>query len=375
MEKEHRYFRLGLFVILTVATLLALLFILGGRSLFRPTLTAETYFNESVSGLDIGSPVKYRGIPLGSVSQITSSAVLYERDVPVGQRKAYIVVRMKVAGNKVDLEQLKEEIPEYVKRGLRAQTQIAGVTGQLYVSLDDPTPPIPRGLPFDWTPEHIYIPSAPSLTSEIVGNAQKFLASLNAAKIDDIAEQLKTLVASLNQKVGDVAVQDLSKEGLGLLRDTRATVSRIDRIIADAPLSQAFDRLDAASKRLDDLLADPGLKQTVDKLASASTRIDKLLADPGLKRTVDNSESFTASLRDLVEGDGLERTIRNLDQTIQRIDALVGDNQYDVRVIVQDLRATADNLRSLSETAKRYPAGIFLGGPPPRTELPWKGSK
>ena len=375
MEKEHRYFRLGLFVILTVATLLALLFILGGRSLFRPTLTAETYFNESVSGLDIGSPVKYRGIPLGSVSQITSSAVLYERDVPVGQRKAYIVVRMKVAGNKVDLEQLKEEIPEYVKRGLRAQTQIAGVTGQLYVSLDDPTPPIPQGLPFDWTPEHIYIPSAPSLTSEIVGNAQKFLASLNAAKIDDIAEQLKTLVASLNQKVGDVAVQDLSKEGLGLLRDTRATVSRIDRIIADAPLSQAFDRLDAASKRLDDLLADPGLKQTVDKLASASTRIDKLLADPGLKRTVDNSESFTASLRDLVEGDGLERTIRNLDQTIQRIDALVGDNQYDVRVIVQDLRATADNLRSLSETAKRYPAGIFLGGPPPRTELPWKGSK
>ena len=375
MEKEHRYFRLGLFVILTVATLLALLFILGGRSLFRPTLTAETYFNESVSGLDIGSPVKYRGIPLGSVSQITSSAVLYERDVPVGQRKAYIVVRMKVAGNKVDLEQLKEEIPEYVKRGLRAQTQIAGVTGQLYVSLDDPTPPIPQGLPFDWTPEYIYIPSAPSLTSEIVGNAQKFLASLNAAKIDDIAEQLKTLVASLNQKVGDVAVEDLSKEGLGLLRDTRATVSRIDRIIADAPLSQAFDRLDAASKRLDDLLADPGLKQTVDKLASASTRIDKLLADPGLKRTVDNSESFTASLRDLVEGDGLERTIRNLDQTIQRIDALVGDNQYDVRVIVQDLRATADNLRSLSETAKRYPAGIFLGGPPPRTELPWKGSK
>ena len=34
MEREHRYFRLGLFVILTVAALLAVLFILGGRSLF-----------------------------------------------------------------------------------------------------------------------------------------------------------------------------------------------------------------------------------------------------------------------------------------------------------------------------------------------------
>jgi phospholipid/cholesterol/gamma-HCH transport system substrate-binding protein/paraquat-inducible protein B len=375
MEKEHRYFRLGLFVILTVATLLAVLFILGGRSLFQPTLTVETYFNESVSGLDIGSPVKYRGIPLGSVSQISGSATLYERDVPVGQRKSYIVVRMKIAASQVELAQLKKEIPEYVERGLRAQTQIAGVTGQLYVSLDDLRPPIPAELPFDWTPEYSYIPSAPSLTSEIIGNAQKFLASLNAANVDSIAKNLNTLVETVNRKVDEVPVEDLSKEGLGLLTEARAAVNRIDRIVADAPLAEALDRLDTAAKRLDDLLADPGLKATVDKLASASTRIDKLLADPGLKRTVDNSAAFTASLRDLVEGDGLERTIKNLDQTIQRIDALVGDNQYDVRVIVQDLRATADNLRSLSETAKRYPAGIFLGGPPARTELPWKGTK
>jgi hypothetical protein len=44
-------------------------------------------------------------------------------------------------------------------------------------------------------------------------------------------------------------------------------------------------------------------------------------------------------------------------------------------VIVQDLRATADNLRTVSESAKRYPAGILFGGPPEKTELPWKKSK
>jgi phospholipid/cholesterol/gamma-HCH transport system substrate-binding protein/paraquat-inducible protein B len=375
MEKEHRYFRLGLFVILTVAILFTILFILGGRSLFKPTLTIETYFNESVSGLDIGSPVKYRGIPLGSVSQISSSAALYERGVPVGERKAYIVVRMKVSTSQVELQQLKQDIPEYVKRGLRAQTQIAGVTGQLYVSLDDLGPKIPPELPLDWTPEYTYIPSAPSLTSEIVGNAQKFLASLNAADIDTIAKNLNILVETLNRKVDNVRVADLSNQALGLLTDARTTVNRVDRIIAEAPLAESLDRLDNASRRLDELLANPGLNETVDRLASASTRVDTLLADPGLKRSVDNTAALTASLRDLVEGDGLERTIKNLDQTIQRIDALVGDNQYDVRVIVQDLRATADNLRSLSETAKRYPAGIFLGGPPARQELPWKGTK
>ena len=52
--------------------------------------------------------------------------------------------------------------------------------------------------------------------------------------------------------------------------------------------------------------------------------------------------------------------VKNLDQTIARLDAMIGDNQYDVRLIVQDLRTTAANLRVLSETIKRYPAGALL---------------
>jgi phospholipid/cholesterol/gamma-HCH transport system substrate-binding protein/paraquat-inducible protein B len=49
---------------------------------------------------------------------------------------------------------------------------------------------------------------------------------------------------------------------------------------------------------------------------------------------------------------------------------MLGDNQYDVRTIVQDLRVTADNLRALSETLKRDPAGILVGGPPKKIRLP-----
>jgi ABC-type transporter Mla subunit MlaD len=59
MEEKRRYYRLGLFVIVTVAILFAILFVLGGRSRFEPTLTFETCFNQSVAGLEIGSPVKF----------------------------------------------------------------------------------------------------------------------------------------------------------------------------------------------------------------------------------------------------------------------------------------------------------------------------
>ncbi|MFY9973837.1 MAG: hypothetical protein WAK53_06265 [Chromatiaceae bacterium] len=44
-------------------------------------------------------------------------------------------------------------------------------------------------------------------------------------------------------------------------------------------------------------------------------------------------------------------------------------------MVVEDLRATADNLRTLSETAKRYPAGILFGAPPEKGGFPWNRTK
>ena len=61
MDGRKRYFRLGLFVFVSIVSVAAILFILGGRALFEPTMTFETYFDESVAGLDI----KFRGVPLG----------------------------------------------------------------------------------------------------------------------------------------------------------------------------------------------------------------------------------------------------------------------------------------------------------------------
>jgi len=46
-----------------------------------------------------------------------------------------------------------------------------------------------------------------------------------------------------------------------------------------------------------------------------------------------------------------------------------------VRVIVRDLRITADNLRELSATIKRYPAGALIGGPPEKVQLPVEKSQ
>jgi phospholipid/cholesterol/gamma-HCH transport system substrate-binding protein/paraquat-inducible protein B len=340
MEERKRYIRLGLFVVVCLTILVVVLFLLGGRKLFQSTFTFETYFNESVAGLELGAPVRFRGVPLGQVSEILTSSATYERDVPLDKRREYIVVRAKVNASPKEAEQLKRDAILMVKRGLRAQTQLAGVTGQQYLAIDFLDPAKYPPLEFQWTPEYTYMPSARSLTGEIVANAQAFLASLNEADIKTLGQNLNVLIVDLDKKVSEAPVGEL-------IKNANATIERIDGILAAAPIYKTLRRLE-----------------------SASTQIDALLADPGLKQTVGNIAAISARLRKISDDGDLDRMVTRIDDMAERLDALIGDNQYDVRVIAQDLRVTADNLRTLSETVKRYPAGALVGGPPNKVRLP-----
>jgi phospholipid/cholesterol/gamma-HCH transport system substrate-binding protein/paraquat-inducible protein B len=352
MDEGQNYRRLGLFVLVTVALVAGILFVLGGRSLFQPTFNFETYFNESVAGLEIGAPVNFRGVPLGQVTEIVTASALYQSDVPLVKRTSYIVVRAKISGSSAaQTAQMEKDTRENVALGLRVQTQLAGITGQQYLALDYFDPKTYPPLEFNWTPKYPYIPSVPSLTGTIIANAQRFIASLNQADVKDLGQNLNKLVVNLNAKLDKVPVAEISTELEGALKSARRTIDRVDRVVAGAPIDE-----------------------TVQKLASASARLDKLLADPGLQQTVDNVASFTEHLRKIGESGELDRVVRNIDEAVQRLDGMLGDNQYDVRTILQDLRVTASNLRTLSETVKRYPAGALIGGPPEKVVLP-KDSK
>jgi ABC-type transporter Mla subunit MlaD len=340
MEENKRYVRLGVFVVVSVGVLGVVLFLLGGRKLFQPTFTFETYFNESVAGLELGSPVRFRGVPLGQVSEIVTSSAAYERNVPLDKRKDYIVVRAKINISGEEAEQMKDDAVQLVKRGMRAQTQLAGITGQQYLAVDLLDPAKHPPLPFEWTPKYTYVPSAPSLTGEIVANAQAFLAHLNEVDIKRLGENLNALVATLDKKVNDAPVAELVK-------NANATIQRVDRILAAAPIDHAVQKID-----------------------SAATHLDGLLAEPELKGTVDNVAAITGRLRKLADDGDLDRMIKRIDDAAERIDGMIGDNQYDIRVLVQDLRTTAGNLRVLSETIKRYPAGALMAGPPERIQFP-----
>ena len=347
MEESRRYVRLGLFVVLGLSVLALSLFVLGGQKWFRPTFTFETYFNQSIAGLELGAPVRFRGVPLGHVSEILTSAATYERDVPLDRRREYIVVRVEVNLSRREAAEMRQNVITLVKKGLRAQTQLAGITGQQYLSLDFMDPRKYPPLEFPWKPDYTYLPSAPSSAGEIIAHAQRFLASLNEADISTLGKNLNTLISDLDTKIGELQVADLSAKARDMLASANTTLERIDRVLAAAPLDHTLRKLDSASDRLDGLLGDPAMKQTLANVAVLS-----------------------AGLRKVVDDGNLDRTVKGIDAATERLDVLLGDNQYDIRSIVQDLQVTAANLRTLSEAIKRYPAGALVGGPPDKVRFP-----
>ena len=70
MSSPTNHGKLGLFVVCAVAGLAGAVIFIGGRSLTRVTVPYQAYFDESVEGLEVGSPVKFRGVSIGNVSEI-----------------------------------------------------------------------------------------------------------------------------------------------------------------------------------------------------------------------------------------------------------------------------------------------------------------
>ena len=69
MSDERRYYRLGLFVICAFLLAVATLLVFGSDVFSRPGPMLETYIDESVQGLDVGAPLKYRGVKIGRVDR------------------------------------------------------------------------------------------------------------------------------------------------------------------------------------------------------------------------------------------------------------------------------------------------------------------
>ena len=194
-NSNPNYFRLGVFVLAAIGVLLAVILIFGSGQIFKKSFYVETYIKQSVTGLDAGASVRFRGVKIGQVTMIGLSGDMYERDLPFHDRRQYVVVRMQIFGDKVN----EDQIGEFVKNNLRARVKSMGITGVNYVEFDfvSNAADSPQ-LPYSWKPEYPVIPSLQNQADEIISGIQKLIGALNDMNIDGTQKKLDALLRNLN---------------------------------------------------------------------------------------------------------------------------------------------------------------------------------
>ena len=236
MNNNTKLFRLGLFVIAAILLIIAAVVILVGPSLTKPKTIAETYFKYSISGLEVGSPVKFRGIQVGEVKEILLSTEAYPKSAQdvISNLNSVAVVRMQL---NLPADSVNQELNTYIKEGLRTQTQLAGITGSLYISLEflDPEKYPADSIPFTWHPEYSYIPSAPSLSNEVIENVKNFLAGLDEMDIEKYVSNtlpaINSLIVNLNriaESINATTVKYIGTKLNTLLTKTDTNISEIE---------------------------------------------------------------------------------------------------------------------------------------------------
>jgi paraquat-inducible protein B len=149
----------GGFILGALALGVAAILLFGGSWLFARTARAVVFFEGSVAGLDVGAPVTFRGVRLGSVQRISLSA-------SAGSLTARIPVFLEIEPNRITWEgrELRNDPADYgrlVEAGLRAQLASQSfVTGQLRVDLDfrpgTPAPLTGAAPPGCWRSPHCH---------------------------------------------------------------------------------------------------------------------------------------------------------------------------------------------------------------------------
>jgi ABC-type transporter Mla subunit MlaD len=333
MRGPGAFLRVGLLILAGIGALVGLVLFLSGDRL-NEGVPYETYFRESVQGLEVGAPVKYRGVTIGRVTDIGLVSAEYSRDEPLDiQRSTYRLVFVRFAINPARVGRL-PDTETAVKTGLRARVASQGITGLSYIELDfvNPSQYPPQTVP--WTPRAEYIPSMPSTFTQVQDAAQQFLAKLNQVDIGALSQSLVGLLEDLRLDLasGDAHLAlSRASELLDTLRQTLASLD-LPKLTADLRSTSSSVRELVQGKELRTLL--PNLTVAADRLSVAAGKLPALLA--GLETTARHAGSSTA------------------------------DIQQSLVPLLRDMQATAANLRETTEALRQYPAQVLLGGPPPR---------
>ena len=345
MSSKTSYFKIGIFVICAVAVGVIALIVLGADVLFQKRLFMETYFKESVQGLDIGSPLKFRGFRIGRIEEIALVGKEYHTD------HRYILVRSSIPLDEFRMKSKlmrESDMQLEVTQGLRSRLGFQGLTGSAYLELDYVDPKRYPQVEIDWTPKNLYIPSVPGTIARLNEALDRIMRQAETLNFEQFADSIQKTFQTVTDSLESMNVKKVAEQIGNLIAEVGRTNKRLDKIIegidvkpllgnASAAMASAKRIFEKTEKPLEELI--PALTETAVKMKGLVKNLDSLA-----KNVPDNLDS-------------LKRTLR-------RLDILVVNQQQNVEEIMENFKIFSQDLREMGENAKQYPAQVLFGKPP-----------
>ncbi|MBX2831555.1 MAG: MCE family protein [Rhodospirillales bacterium] len=311
----------GGFVLGAMALVVVAILMFGGKSLFADKTRAVVFFQGSVAGLQIGAPVTFRGMRIGSVRSISLQINSDEltATVPVFIELEEDGVTMSSSAD----ADMPVDIKKLVSAGLRAQlTAQSLVTGQFAVELDMKPDTEVRLDGAD-----MGVPEIPTLPSEFQNIKEQF----SDLPLAELAERAVRTLSAL-----EVLSENLNKEiepSAESLRETsvaarQAMITASDAVnILQADVSETLKNLD----RL---------------IATGQTQLEK--SGPALDHTLETAN------RAIGQAEALLNSVNDLTDPRSQMRA-------DLEAALRDLAASASSLRGFAHEIERNPSAILTG--------------
>ena len=232
MEKLS-YFKVGLFVISAIVIAVVGVVVLGVGSVLQKKSLVETYIDESVQGLDVGSPVKFRGVPVGRVEQISLTSAEY------ATRRQYVLVRMSISSNMFQFPVNDPNSPALKReldRGFRIRLAPQGLTGVAYLEADYLDPERNPPLEIDWQPAHPYIPSARSRIGQLSEAVERILQNFGEINISQLSESIEKSLGAMTKLADSANLEKIGDQTNALLTEVRATNRQLNALVSSPEL-------------------------------------------------------------------------------------------------------------------------------------------
>jgi paraquat-inducible protein B len=321
MSKPVSKSLIGAFVLGALALAVAAVIVFGSGKFLTKTMRGVMYFEGSVKGLSIGSPVMFRGVKIGSVTNV--QLIFDTRSL-----KFLIPVHVEIDPSKIrSITPLPGDysyMRALIERGLRAQLESQSfVTGQLMVNLD-------------------FFPDTPA----------KFVG------LDKNVDEIPTIPSTFEQLSKDI--QNLPWKDL--FENAHAAVKGIDKLVnspamastiknIDQALGQATQALKTINEEMRPILAN--IEEATVSIRTSAAKVDEALS---------GEKGIPAQLQETFEA--VQKALAQADSTLQKVEDIATENSWiatQAGETMDELGKAADALRVLADFLERHPEALIKG--------------